>query len=77
MPPGEYLVGYTRGNYGQLGDLPERMVHYANTHGIEIVGPVYTFYPHDGICTVSPSDYLAQVNIKILDNRRLSERKRK
>jgi len=57
---GEYLVGYTNGDYGELGDLPERMFEYAKSHSINVSGPVYTYYLHDEISTNDPANYLAQ-----------------
>ena len=57
---GKYLVGYFRGNYGKLGDLPERMLCYAKSNSINISGPTYTYYLHDEISTSNPNNYLAQ-----------------
>jgi len=62
---GDYLVAYTRGYYGEFGDLPTRMMQYAKEHSINIIGPIYTVYLHEGICTKDPSDYLAQCSILI------------
>ena len=57
---GEYLIGFARGYYGEMGDLPEKMAAYAKEHSLTISGPVYTIYLHDEICTKDPSQYLAQ-----------------
>jgi len=57
---GEYLVGYARGNYGELGDLPERMLDYAKANSVNVAGPVYTYYLHDEISTNDPTNYLVQ-----------------
>lgn len=57
---GKYLIGFTRGCYGELGDLPERMASYAKEHSLTLSGPVYTMYLHDEICTQDPSQLLAQ-----------------
>ena len=62
---GNYLVGYVRGYYGQLGDLPERMTAYANDNSIKLSGPVFTMYLHEEICTPDPSQYLAKVSVAI------------
>ncbi|MDR0490086.1 MAG: MerR family transcriptional regulator, partial [Oscillospiraceae bacterium] len=35
---GEYLIGYINGNYGELGDLPERMQAYAKENNLKITG---------------------------------------
>jgi DNA-binding transcriptional MerR regulator len=57
---GDYLVGFARGFYGELGDLPVRMAAYAKENAIDIHGPVYTIYLHDEICTQDMDQYLAQ-----------------
>jgi len=62
---GDYLVGFTRGYYGEMGDLPQRMMAYAEGNALNISGPVYTVYLHDEICTQDPSQYLAQSCIAI------------
>jgi hypothetical protein len=64
-PAGEYLCGYARGYYGHFGDLPQRMAAYADEHGLKLTGPVYAIYLHDEICMRDPSQYLAQVRMKI------------
>ena len=63
--PGEYLVGYTRGDYGELGDLPKRLSDYAAEHSLNITGPVYTLYLLEEICLMEPSQYLAQCCVAI------------
>ena len=66
---GEYLVGYTRGYYGELGDLPERMAAYAKSNSLNITGPVYVLYLWEEICTNDTSQYLAQCSIAITRKR--------
>ncbi|MDR1669067.1 MAG: MerR family transcriptional regulator, partial [Oscillospiraceae bacterium] len=39
---GLYLVGFFRGNYGETGDLPERMDRYIKEHKLKVSGPVYS-----------------------------------
>ncbi|MCL1974844.1 MAG: MerR family transcriptional regulator [Firmicutes bacterium] len=65
---GKYLVGFARGYYGELGDLPERMADYAKKNELELTGPVYTMYLHDEICTNEPNDFLAQSCIAIVEH---------
>ena len=67
---GEYLVGYTRGYYGDFGDLPERMAAYAKEHDLKLTGRVYATYPFDEICTQEPDQYLAQVMVAVSKPRR-------
>ena len=62
---GEYLVGYTRGYYGDFGDLPERMAAYAKEHSINITGSVYALYLWEETCTQEQSQYLVQCSIAI------------
>jgi DNA-binding transcriptional MerR regulator len=62
---GEYLIGFSRGYYAELGDLPERMQAYAKENDLILSGPVYTMYLHDEICTQNPSDYLAQTCVAV------------
>ena len=62
---GEYLVGYARGYYGDIGDLPERMSAYAKENSIYITGPAYILYLWEEICTKDPSMYLAQCSVAI------------
>jgi len=62
---GEYLVGYARGYYGEIGDLPERMSAFAAENSYHIIGPVYTQYLWEEICTKDPSLYLAQSSVAV------------
>ena len=57
---GLYLVGYTRGYYGQANDLPERMVAFADENGYAFTGAVYCTYPFDEVSITKPSQYLLQ-----------------
>jgi len=72
---GDYLVGYVRGYYGDVGDLPERMITYAKEHSLYITGPVYVVYLFDEFCTKDPSRYLAQSSIAVSKTPRTSRRK--
>jgi len=62
---GEYLVGYARGYYGELGDLPKRMAIYAQENSLACFGPVYCTYLFDEICFKDPSQYLVQVAVLV------------
>ena len=62
---GDYLVGYSRGYYGELGDLPARMKAFAEEHSLYIKEPVYLVYLFDEFSTKDPSQYLAQASIAI------------
>jgi len=67
---GEYLIGFTRGYYAEMGNLPERMASYAKENKLTISGPLYVMYLHDEICTRDPSQYLAQAGIAVKKQRR-------
>jgi len=67
---GNYLVGYVRGYYGELGDLPERMVAYAKENNIPLSGPVFTMYLHEEISTTDPSQYLAKCSIAVASKKK-------
>lgn len=62
---GEYLVGYTRGYYGEYGDLPQQMLDHAREQGLTCSGPAYILYLHDEICLKDPSQYLAQISVAV------------
>jgi hypothetical protein len=62
---GEYLIGYSRGYYGNIGDLPERMITYAEENGYTFTGPVYELYLHDEISTARCEQYLIQVSAQV------------
>lgn len=62
---GDYLVGYARGYYAELGDLPNRMAAYAKDHTLNLKGPVYIMYLLDEICVQDFSDYLVQCIVAV------------
>jgi DNA-binding transcriptional MerR regulator len=64
-PAGCYLVGYSRGYYGETGDLPERMAAYAREHSLVLRGPVYNIFILDEISVTDPDKYLLQVSASI------------
>ena len=62
---GYYLVGFSRGYYGEMGDLPERMVEFASKNSLNISGPVLVMYLHDEVCIRDTTQYLAQACIAV------------
>jgi len=66
---GDYLVGFARGYYGELGDLPERMAAYAKENSLHLVGPVFTIYLREEICSDDPSNYLAKCSVAVSKKR--------
>ena len=67
---GDYLVGYARGYYGEMGDLPERMTSYAKENSLTITGPVYVVYLFDEFSANDPEQYLAQACVAVSKKRR-------
>jgi hypothetical protein len=65
QPAGEYLYGYARGYYGDLGDLPQRMTAYAEEHGIDLGGPVFHLYLHDEVSVKDHENYLSRVIVAV------------
>ena len=72
---GLYLIGYTRGYYGQTNDLPERMAAYARKNGLVFSGPVYNLYLFDEISIADPEQYLLQVSASVMETRRVTSRR--
>jgi len=62
---GRYLVGYNRGFYGEIGDLPERMVNHAGGNSLEFAGPMFNLFILDEISVLDPGSYLMQAFILI------------
>lgn len=62
---GKYLVAYTHGYYGELEDLRDRVVDFAEKHSLTLTGPVYVMYLLDEVCVTEPGDYLAQMCIAV------------
>jgi len=66
---GDYLVGYVNGYYGMLGDLPDRMLAYAEEKSLSVQGPAYVLYLVEEICTSDPTQYIAQCSVAISKRR--------
>lgn len=71
---GNYLIGFARGYYGEMGNLPERMAAYAEENSLAVSGPVYTMYLHEEICTQDNTQYLAQSCVAVSNPRRKTVR---
>ncbi len=72
---GLYLVGYTRGFYGQMGDLPERLAAYAKKNSLIWNGPVYVIYLFDELSVTDPEQYLLRVSISVKETKRVPSRR--
>ena len=62
---GLYLIGYNRGNYGETGDLPDRMAQYAEENGLAFNGPVFNIFLFDEMSNDNPEDYLLQASASV------------
>jgi DNA-binding transcriptional MerR regulator/effector-binding domain-containing protein len=66
IPEGKYVVGYIRGPFGHLGDLPKRMDNYIKENNLKMTGKVDIIYLHDSSCIRGGyGEYLAQVCAQI------------
>jgi len=64
---GNYLVGYTRGYYGEMGNIPQKLYNYTKTNNLVLEGGVYAIYLQDEICLVDSDNYLVQISARIKD----------
>jgi len=62
---GDYLVGYTRGYYGDMGDVPQKFKDYADEHDLIFNGPIYVIYLLDEMSIRESKQYLAQVSVPV------------
>ena len=72
---GLYLNGYTRGYYGQVNGLPERMAAFAQKNGLVFTGPVYNTYLFDELSTPNADQYLLQASAAVAETRRVQSRR--
>jgi len=73
---GLYLIGYTRGYYGETNDLPTRMEEFANKNGLEFSGPVYNIYLNDEISIFDQNSYLLQASAAVTETQHRVNSKR-
>lgn len=74
LDTGLYLIGFTRGYYGQTNDLPERLIAYAKKNRLEFNGPVYNIYLFDEVSIANTNQYLLQVSAQIKESRKTKTR---
>jgi DNA-binding transcriptional MerR regulator len=72
---GLYLIGYTRGYYGQTNDLPVRMAVFAEKNGLAFSGPVYNVYLSNEISEVETGRYLLRASATVTETSRKRPRK--
>jgi DNA-binding transcriptional MerR regulator len=73
-PRGAYISGSAQGDYGQFGDLPERMAGFAAKNSLQFKGSVYAVYLLDEIAAPDPGKYLARVFARVTAKKRLRAR---
>jgi DNA-binding transcriptional MerR regulator len=66
---GLYLTGFSRGYYGSISDLPERMADYAKKNRLTLSGPIYNLFLFDEISETDPDRYLCEIGIPVIRNR--------
>jgi len=71
-PAGMYLYTHLRGDYDEVGDVPERMRDYAQENELDLCGPVYRIFLHDEISVRNPEEYLSRFSIGITPTKELS-----
>jgi hypothetical protein len=64
-PAGNYLVGTEQCEYGETGELPRRMIDYAQENDLELCGPPYMVYLYDAACVTTPEDSLLQIAVEV------------
>jgi len=68
-PSSLYAIGYTRGGYGQCGDLYNRIFDYINSNNFEICGDAYEEYPLNELCIYDDTNYLIRVMITVREKK--------
>lgn len=74
---GDYLVGSARGDYGEFGDLPQRMAAYAEENNIAVSGPLYAIYLQDEMCIQDHNQYLVQCCVAVSKPKRQPKKDRR
>lgn len=65
QPKSQYIIGYAKGGYGELTDVRNRIVDFAEDNALSFAGGVYVLYLIDETCTNDPSQYLAMVSVAV------------
>lgn len=64
-PAAFYAVGYTRGGYGNCGELYKQLLEFIEKQGFEICGDAYEEYPLNELCIADDKNYLIRVLITV------------
>ena len=68
-PAGLYAVGYTRGGYGQCGDLYTRIIDYIGRNGFEICGGSFEEYPLNELSVSNDTNYLVRAMVAVREKK--------
>jgi effector-binding domain-containing protein len=64
---GKYLMGYTRGYYGQTNGIQLKFKEYAEKNNCKFEGPVYNIYLLNELSVPDHDKYLLQVSCKLVE----------
>lgn len=64
-PAALYAIGYSRGGYGQGGELYTRLIDFIDANGFEICGDAYEEYPLNEVCITDSDNYLIRLMITV------------
>ena len=64
-PTSLYAIGYTRGRFGQSGELYKRLIDFIYSNGYEICGDAYEEYPLNAVCITDDTNHLTRVMITV------------
>jgi DNA-binding transcriptional MerR regulator len=64
-PPGNYITAFTRGYYGSVQDIPEKMREFAEKEDLVFKGPVYNIFMFDEVSEIDPDNYLLEISVHV------------
>jgi DNA-binding transcriptional MerR regulator len=65
-PAGQYLVGYSKGFYGEVNGLPEKMSRYAKENNLKLSGPMLNIFVIDETSTMENDSFLMEASIQVV-----------
>lgn len=70
LPAGPYLTYWYRGSYMQNGEILNRMLRYAEGHGLEVAGEPFEVYAVDNRDTSLTEEFLTKIELPVALPRR-------
>jgi DNA-binding transcriptional MerR regulator len=61
---GKFLVAHCKGDYGEFGDTPQKILAYAQANHLSIHGPLYVTYLLDDVSTTG-KQYLSRITVRV------------